>query len=63
VIPVLLSTGLASSKRAPRELVTTGAIQINGESIHDPNAPIPAPLYGKYTIVRKGKKTYVGYVV
>jgi tyrosyl-tRNA synthetase len=63
VIPVLLSTGLASSKRAARELVTTGAIQINGESIHDPNAPIPAPLYGKYTIVRKGKKTYVGYVV
>lgn len=59
VIPVLLSTGLASSKRAARELVSSGAIQINGERIRNPDAPAPEPLHGKYSLVRKGKKTYV----
>lgn len=57
---VLLATGLASSKRAARELITSGAVQVNGKPETDPNATVSreTALLGKYVLLRKGKKTY-----
>jgi tyrosyl-tRNA synthetase len=58
VTDALLATGLASSKRAARELIATGAIQVNGERVQDAAREIT----GK-ALIRKGKTTYVGVEV
>jgi tyrosyl-tRNA synthetase len=60
LLDVLLATGLASSKRAARELITSGAVQVNGKPETDPNATVSreTALLGKYVLLRKGKKTY-----
>ena len=55
VTDALLATGLASSKRVARELIATGAIQVNGERVEDAGREIS----GK-ALIRKGKTTYVG---
>lgn len=57
---LLTRAGLAESKRRARELIAAGAIQVNGEKLTSPDAPITraAALHGKYLILRKGKKTY-----
>jgi tyrosyl-tRNA synthetase len=57
---LLVRVGLADSKRNARELIASGAVQLNGRRL-DPAAPATAPagaLFGKYLILRKGKKTY-----
>ena len=59
---LLVRVGLADSKRSARELLTSGAISLNGRRV-DPAAPPVSPaaaLAGKYLILRKGKKTYHG---
>ena len=59
---LLVRVGLADSKRNARELLTSGAITLNGRRA-DPAAPPVSPtaaLAGKYLILRKGKKTYHG---
>jgi tyrosyl-tRNA synthetase len=59
---LLVRVGLADSKRNARELLTSGAITLNGRRV-DPAAPPVSPaavLAGKYLILRKGKKTYHG---
>jgi len=57
---LLVRVGLAESKRSARELIGSGAVQLNGRRL-DPSTP-PASsataLFGKYLILRKGKKTY-----
>ena len=57
---LLVRIGLAESKRVARELISSGAVQLNGRRL-EPDAP-PASsagaLFGKYLILRKGKKTY-----
>jgi tyrosyl-tRNA synthetase len=60
LVDVLLATGLASSKRAARELITSGAVELNGERVKDPGKAVSrdAALHGRYLILRKGKKTY-----
>lgn len=65
LVEVLLATGLASSKRAARELITSGAVELNGERVKDPNKAVSrdSALYGRYLILRKGKKTYHAVVV
>ncbi|MGH7309761.1 MAG: tyrosine--tRNA ligase [Candidatus Rokuibacteriota bacterium] len=57
---LLLSTGLASSRRVGRELLSSGAIVANGRRITDPAAVVPpdTPLHGRYLVLRKGKRTY-----
>lgn len=57
---LLVRVGLAQSKRNARELMVSGAIQVNGRRLK-PEAPASPPtvaLSGKYLILRKGKKTY-----
>jgi tyrosyl-tRNA synthetase len=61
VVDLLLASGLASSKRAARELISQGAIQLNGQPVSDPaKAVVPAAeaLHGRYLVLRKGKKSY-----
>jgi tyrosyl-tRNA synthetase len=61
VVDLLLSSGLASSKRVARELITQGAIQVNGQPVGDPAktvSPSVDALHGRYLVLRKGKKSY-----
>ena len=57
---LLVRIGLAESKRAARELIASGAVQVNGRQLERQATPPSAAgaLFGKYLIVRKGKKTY-----
>ncbi len=57
---MLVRTGLAESKRRSRELITTGAVTVNGRRIEDPERALSSAdaLHGQYVILRKGKKTY-----
>jgi tyrosyl-tRNA synthetase len=57
---LLVRVGVADSKRNARELLASGAVQLNGRRL-DPAAgpgPSSSALFGKYLILRKGKKTY-----
>lgn len=58
---LLVRVGLADSKRNARELIASGAVQLNGRRL-DPTAEVSRGntvlLFGKYLILRKGKKTY-----
>jgi tyrosyl-tRNA synthetase len=60
VAELLTKAGLAESRKRARELITAGAIQINGERVTSADATVSreAALYGRYVILRKGKKTY-----
>jgi len=61
VVDLLLASGLASSKRAARELISQGAIQLNGQPVRDPARavePATEALHGRYLVLRKGKKSY-----
>lgn len=57
---VLLACGAAPSKREARQLIQTGSISVNGSKNQDPEQMIDTDqaLYGRYTIIRKGKKHY-----
>jgi tyrosyl-tRNA synthetase len=57
---LLVRVGLADSKRNARELLASGAVQLNGRRLEPamPAASTARALFGKYLILRKGKKTY-----
>ncbi len=57
---LLTEAGLAESRKRARELIAAGAIQLNGEKVTaaDTKVTRQAALFGKYLILRKGKKTY-----
>jgi len=57
---LLVRAGLADSKRNARELLASGAVQLNGHRLDSTAEPASAKtaLFGKYLILRKGKKTY-----
>lgn len=60
LISLLINMNIATSKREARELITTGAISINGNKITDLEYIISDHnfMYSKYIIIRKGKKKY-----
>ena len=60
LVDILVRAGLAESKRRGRELLTTGAIQLNGRKIATADAVLSsdAVLPGGYVVLRKGKKTF-----
>ncbi len=60
LVDVLISLGLASSKRESREFITTGAVSINGEKNTDLDLVITKELAieGKFIVLRRGKKKY-----
>ena len=60
IVDVLVRVGLAESKRRSRELISTGAIQLNGVRVAAPDAALSseAVLPGGFIVLRKGKKTF-----
>ena len=65
VMDMLVDNKIASSKREAREFLTAGSISINGVKYQNLEGIVDDSmlLYGKYLIVRKGKKKYfVGLV-
>lgn len=60
LVDLLISLGVASSKREAREFVRNGAISVNGNKITDENAVVNKELAieNKYLVVRRGKKKY-----
>ena len=60
LVDVLVRAGLAESKRRGRELLTTGAIQVNGRKVNGADAVLSseAVLPGGFVVLRKGKKTF-----
>ncbi len=60
VVDMLLATGLAASKRAARELIGSGAIEVNGERVKELGAAVTraTALHGRWVVLRKGKRTY-----
>lgn len=57
---VLISLGLASSKREAREFIQGGAITLNGERAADSAQTLSMgqAIEGKFIVVRRGKKKY-----
>ena len=60
VVDLLVAAALAPSKRAARELLSRGAIQLNGQRVSDPAQRVsPATaLHGRFVVLRKGRRTY-----
>jgi len=60
VLDLLLATGLAASRRAGRELISAGAVLLNGRRVSDPQERVSrsTALHGRYHVLRKGKRTY-----
>jgi tyrosyl-tRNA synthetase len=60
VIELLLKTGLVQSKREARDLIQSGAINVNGEKVTDIGFVVKkATAIGQlYSVLKKGKKKY-----
>jgi tyrosyl-tRNA synthetase len=59
VVPLLVATGLASSKGDARRAIDQGGVSVNGRRV-GPGAVVRAEdvLHGRYVLLRKGKKHY-----
>lgn len=58
LVTLLVESGLANSKRIARELLAAGAISLNGEICRDEQLTADYRLFGRYLLLRRGKKQY-----
>ena len=60
IVEALVSTGLAASNRVAREFVTAGAVSANGRKVPDTDATLirADALFGKYVVLKRGKKLF-----
>jgi tyrosyl-tRNA synthetase len=58
LVTLLVTCGLAASKRIARELLAAGAIALNGEPKQDEALTLSDRLFGRYLLLRRGKKQY-----
>lgn len=60
LVDVLVTSGLAQSKRLAREFITGGGVSLNGEKITSTDYTLDAKsgMYGQYHIIRRGKKNF-----
>ncbi|MFZ3405108.1 tyrosine--tRNA ligase [Aeromonas salmonicida] len=58
LVSVLVSCGLANSKRIARELLAAGAISLNGAIKLDEQLAAEDRLFDRYLLLRRGKKQY-----
>ncbi|MGL5214992.1 MAG: tyrosine--tRNA ligase [Aeromonas hydrophila] len=58
LVTLLVESGLANSKRIARELLAAGAISLNGEIRRDEQLTAADRLFGRYLLLRRGKKQY-----
>lgn len=60
LVDILISCGLASSKREAREFIKNGAVLINGDKVQDQDKVLTKAdaIEEKYIVIRRGKKLY-----
>jgi tyrosyl-tRNA synthetase len=60
LVEVLVASELASSNKMAREFIANGAVSVNGEKISDPVSLLlkGQALFGRYWLVRRGKKQF-----
>ncbi|MEH8218561.1 tyrosine--tRNA ligase [Aeromonas veronii] len=58
LVSLLVSCGLANSRRIARELLAAGAISLNGVIKQDEQLSATDRLFGRYLLLRRGKKQY-----
>ncbi|MFM4856669.1 tyrosine--tRNA ligase [Aeromonas hydrophila] len=58
LVTLLVESGLANSRRIARELLAAGAISLNGEIRRDEPLTATDRLFGRYLLLRRGKKQY-----
>ncbi|WP_323903450.1 tyrosine--tRNA ligase [Aeromonas hydrophila] len=58
LVTLLVESGLANSRRIARELLAAGAISLNGEIHPDEQLTADDRLFGRYLLLRRGKKQY-----
>jgi tyrosyl-tRNA synthetase len=58
LVSLLVSCGLANSKRIARELLAAGAISLNGTIKQDEQLSAEDRLFDRYLLLRRGKKQY-----
>lgn len=58
LVTLLVSCGLANSKRIARELLAAGAISLNGTIRQDEQLSAADRLFSRYLLLRRGKKQY-----
>ena len=58
LVSLLVSCGLANSRRIARELLAAGAISLNGVFKQDDQLSATDRLFGRYLLLRRGKKQY-----
>jgi tyrosyl-tRNA synthetase len=58
LVSLLVSCGLANSKRIARELLAAGAISLNGTIRQDDQLSAEDRLFDRYLLLRRGKKQY-----
>ncbi|MFB0585839.1 tyrosine--tRNA ligase [Aeromonas salmonicida] len=58
LVTLLVSCGLANSKRIARELLAAGAISLNGTIRQDEQLSAEDRLFDRYLLLRRGKKQY-----
>jgi len=63
ITQLLLETGLTDSISAGRRAIKEGGIYVNNKKVEDENAVLVELLYGKYAVLRRGKKTLAGVFV
>jgi tyrosyl-tRNA synthetase len=62
LVDLLVAAGLSSSKRQARQDIESGAVYVNGVRQSSIDAVIERSdrLFGKYVVLRRGKKNYAG---
>ncbi|MGK4475086.1 tyrosine--tRNA ligase [Aeromonas molluscorum] len=58
LVTLLVECGLANSRRIARELLAAGAISLNGVLKRDGRLSAGERLFGRYLLLRRGKKEY-----
>lgn len=54
----LVTSGLAKSRRIARELISDGAIRVNGERVQHDNLSGYFALFDRYWVIQRGKKSF-----
>ena len=54
-----VASGVFASRSEARRLIEQGGLTINDERVSATDAPVPAPLGGRYVVVRAGKKRMI----
>jgi tyrosyl-tRNA synthetase len=58
IVALTVAAGLFTSNGEARRAIAQGGVSINEERVAGTDAPIPAPIAGRFLVLRSGKKTY-----